>query len=179
MENLNEDVLYLNFLPSELIEEILLYSDVESIKKLSELIETSNMVNKIIVNRTFWVDKLTIDGVEIYLELLDYYKNYLLTYYDILLYLNYINKFLTYIHNKYPIMIATNSKMNLKKFIHLNLLNFKKESNHGNFIIYIKYENGGFKNLSSPLKYEVISNDEIKLLLIKLILIDVDISGLI
>ena len=63
---------YLNFLPSELLSEILWYLDIDEIENV---LEVSEFVQRVVDSRVFWINKLTFDDMEEYIQFLGTFDN--------------------------------------------------------------------------------------------------------
>ena len=171
--------MYLNFLPLELIGEILLYSDVESIKNLAKLLD----INEIIMSTMFWVNKLKLDGLDIYIQFLGETQDYQ-NFYNIN---NNISNFI-FLFKKFNenLLFDTTSKIDIRDLI--NSFSLKKfgsvidisKQDYYISIRYIYYNTYRCIQASVYGEYEIVSitESEFKLLLIKLLLVNIDIYSL-
>ena len=162
---------YLNFSPSGLIEEILVYLNAESIINLQKISVQAN-------NKYFWINKLKLDNLGVYTQFLSAIDVAPQDYQKFIEINEYIQNF---IHN----FKGFNARMTIKmsddinfKLLKINNLTIEelKNCSVSNKLIHIYFRDK--YTYDHVLNHGELTEDEFKLLLIKLSLIGIDIYSL-
>lgn len=164
--------LYFDYLPDELLGEILLYLGPFDILYLSESINTES----VICSKIFWINKLSYTEMEEYIPFLSLLKDrFLDEYFKILEIDEKVQIFIDMLErNEGFLLLKTINNIGLKQLIDYHLNEFKSEVTFGKYgdgiQIYYKKQIY-YKNVNSS-KVEKLSNEEFKLLIIKLLVSD-------